>query len=153
MSELTQLISQQVSLLKEQNKLQQNCIDGQKIYIEQLEKRSAALLQQMKEEPPVDFLNESIKGFSKQTQAYLEKTLTSALRESNIDQLVQDKINQQIQPMLKDIQDTQSKLTQTLSQISTASSLLNTTEVSERLTTLEDSLRDLTTQLKKAIEY
>ncbi len=107
----------------------------------------------MKEEPPVDFLNESIKGFSKQTQAYLEKTLTSALRESNIDQLVQDKINQQIQPMLKDIQDTQSKLTQTLSQISTASSLLNTTEVSERLTTLEDSLRDLTTQLKKAIEY
>ncbi|WP_179995873.1 hypothetical protein, partial [Acinetobacter sp. YH16053] len=83
----------------------------------------------------------------------LEKTLTSALRESNIDQLVQDKINQQIQPMLKDIQDTQSKLTQTLSQISTASSLLNTTEVSERLTTLEDSLRDLTTQLKKAIEY
>ncbi|WP_180092743.1 hypothetical protein [Acinetobacter sp. YH16040] len=101
----------------------------------------------------MDFLNESIKGFSKQTQAYLEKTLTSALRESNIDQLVQDKINQQIQPMLKDIQDTQSKLTQTLSQISTASSLLNTTEVSERLTTLEDSLRDLTTQLKKAIEY
>src|SRR5574344_1640253 len=107
MSELQQLISQQVSLLQKQNELQQTCLNEQKKYIEQLEQRNTALIQQMNQVPKLD-LSESLQTFAMQAQKHLQEKLLKVLENSNIEKLVQSKINQELKPILDDIQLTQS---------------------------------------------
>ena len=154
MSELQQLISQQVSLLQKQNELQQTCINEQKKYIEHLEQRNTALIQQMNQVPKLD-LSDSLQKFGMQAQKHLQEKLLTVLDNSNIEKLVQSKINQELKPMLDDIQLTQSQLTKALS---TASSLntvtsneINASELNNKLQNLELSVKNLIEQLNTLI--
>ena len=90
-----------------------------------------------------------------QAKKHLQEKLLTVLDNSNIEKLVQSKINQELKPILDDIQLTQSQLTKALS---TASSLntatnneINVSELNNKLQKLELSVNNLIEQLNTLI--
>ena len=140
MSELNQLISQQVTLLTKQNELLKKESEAQKTYIEKLEQRNKTLEALMTQ--PLPDVSQLLVEFSNQSEQFLRDKFLNVLKNLNLEayasNLVSQQIEQQLQPLLTEIQ-----------QIDFNAILSNSDQLKQALTMFQTSQLELQRESEK----